>query len=257
MTVYTKNDFFRPARAYTGVHSPAAYAAGIERRKAENARMGQVNRAHAAQGAWLDADPSRRDVISALEAKAARSTFAQSLLDGYRKYGTLTEKQEAAARRMMDPTPVAVSERPGAVQMTDTNGFAGMVAMFEKASTHLRYPTIVFDIPGSPKLRISRAGGNSNAPGALNVKLDGSREYMGRVHTNGTWVPGRDCTDTAVGAAVAAFARNPAGVAAEYGRRTGCCCFCSRKLTDERSVDAGYGPICSQHFGLPWGTTAS
>lgn len=251
--MYTKQDFFRPARPYTGPHNPAAYAAGIERRKAQNAAMAQANRAEAAKGSWLDADPTRHALIDGLTTKAQRSTFAQSLLDGFRKYGTLTEKQEAAARKMMDPTPVAVSDRVGSVKMTDDAGFANMVAMFERASTHLRFPTIVFDIPGSPRLRVSRAGGNSNAPGVLNVKLDGSREYMGRVHTNGTWVPGRDCTDTAVGAAVAAFARNPVGVAAEYGQRTGCCCFCSRKLTDARSVGVGYGPICADHFQLPWG----
>jgi hypothetical protein len=251
--MYTKSDFFQPRRQYTGIHNPAAYAAGIERRKAAHAAMGQANRAELAKSGWLDADPTRRDLIDALTTKAQRSTFAQSLLEGFRKYGTLTEKQEAAARKMMDPKPVSVADRVGSVKMTDEAGFADMVAMFDKASTALRYPTVVFDIPGSPKLRISRAGANSNAPGALNVKLDGSREYMGRVHTNGTWVPGRDCTDTAVGAAVAAFARNPVGVAAEYGRRTGCCCFCNRKLTDERSTAVGYGPVCADHYGLAWG----
>jgi hypothetical protein len=254
MTVFTQKDFFRPARGYTGPHNPDAYQRGIERRKAENIRMAQINRAAAKQGDWLDADPTRRDLITALEGKASSgNNFARSLLDGYRKYGTLTDKQEAAARRLVDPTPVAVTERPGAVKMTDAEGFDEMVAMFTRAASHVRYPTIVFDIPGSPMLRLSRAGNNSNAPGAINVKLDANRQYMGRVHTNGTWVPGRDCTDTAVGAAIAAFARNPAGVAAEYGKRTGCCCFCNKKLTDERSLAVGYGPVCAANYGQPWG----
>ena len=37
------------------------------------------------------------------------------------------------------------------------------------------------------------------------------------------------------------------------GHETGNCCFCGRELTDERSVSAGYGPICAGHYGLPWG----
>lgn len=31
------------------------------------------------------------------------------------------------------------------------------------------------------------------------------------------------------------------------------CVFCSRRLTDQRSMDAGYGPVCAQTYGLPWG----
>lgn len=46
---------------------------------------------------------------------------------------------------------------------------------------------------------------------------------------------------------------NPESVAAEHGKKTGCCCFCSLPLTDERSTKAGYGPICAGHYGLKWG----
>lgn len=49
------------------------------------------------------------------------------------------------------------------------------------------------------------------------------------------------------------FANAPARVAADYGHRTGRCCFCQRDLSDERSVDVGYGPICAEKWGLPWG----
>jgi hypothetical protein len=52
---------------------------------------------------------------------------------------------------------------------------------------------------------------------------------------------------------IAAAAANPAAAAAEYGRETGYCSFCSRELTDERSVGVGYGPICADKFSLPWG----
>lgn len=43
--------------------------------------------------------------------------------------------------------------------------------------------------------------------------------------------------------------------AARFGKLWGSCVFCSRLLTDERSVAVGYGPVCADHNGLPWGET--
>lgn len=41
--------------------------------------------------------------------------------------------------------------------------------------------------------------------------------------------------------------------AKEWGDLYGCCIYCSRDLTDERSISAGYGPTCAEKRGLPWG----
>lgn len=53
------------------------------------------------------------------------------------------------------------------------------------------------------------------------------------------------------------IARNlTADEAARFGHQHHRCVFCSRKLSDEtdgRSVDVGYGPICADRYGLPWG----
>jgi hypothetical protein len=47
--------------------------------------------------------------------------------------------------------------------------------------------------------------------------------------------------------------------AAAFGHATGCCVFCARELTDDRSVHVGYGPVCAANNALPWGelTTAN
>lgn len=50
-----------------------------------------------------------------------------------------------------------------------------------------------------------------------------------------------------------ALDRITAEEAARFGKVTGVCVFCSRKLTDERSITVGYGPICAEREGLPWG----
>jgi len=44
--------------------------------------------------------------------------------------------------------------------------------------------------------------------------------------------------------------------ASAFGRLWGSCVFCSRLLTDERSIAVGYGPVCADHNGLPWGEVA-
>jgi len=48
------------------------------------------------------------------------------------------------------------------------------------------------------------------------------------------------------------FKADPSGFAAYQGHLTGHCCFCARKLTDERSTTHGYGPICANRYGLVW-----
>lgn len=41
--------------------------------------------------------------------------------------------------------------------------------------------------------------------------------------------------------------------ASKFGHVTGQCVFCARRLTDERSIAVGYGPVCAEHNALPWG----
>ena len=42
-----------------------------------------------------------------------------------------------------------------------------------------------------------------------------------------------------------------------YPTASGRCCFCHQSLDDERSTARGYGPVCAEHFGLPWGSRPS
>jgi hypothetical protein len=43
--------------------------------------------------------------------------------------------------------------------------------------------------------------------------------------------------------------------AAAFGHATGHCVYCARELTDDRSVEVGYGPVCASKHNLPWGET--
>lgn len=42
--------------------------------------------------------------------------------------------------------------------------------------------------------------------------------------------------------------------AAAFGHQFGMCVFCGRTLTDEDSVEVGYGPVCAENNGLPHGS---
>lgn len=37
------------------------------------------------------------------------------------------------------------------------------------------------------------------------------------------------------------------------GQVTGICCFCGIHLVTHNSIAAGYGPVCADKYGLPWG----
>jgi hypothetical protein len=49
------------------------------------------------------------------------------------------------------------------------------------------------------------------------------------------------------------FAADPAGYAGSYGRASNNCCFCGTAITSDDSLSVGYGPICAERWGLPWG----
>jgi hypothetical protein len=148
-------------------------------------------------------------------------------------------------------TYYAIAERaPQPAQ--NVGDLSRIIAMFDRARQHLRYPAVVLD-----GFRVNVAGGRAREPGSLTVTsaergADNRRRWLGRVTLAGQFEPARD-TDPAIGDKLRAFAADPAGVAAEYGRLHGACCFCRKPLRDERSTSVGYGPNCAENYGLPWG----
>ncbi|MEY2875859.1 MAG: Ralstonia phage [Pseudomonadota bacterium] len=85
-------------------------------------------------------------------------------------------------------------------------------------------------------------------PGAVYVKDAKSGTYLGRI-VDGQFVRMDACSDDQA-ARVAIAAADPAASAGAYGRLTGKCSCCRRKLTAAESIGRAVGPVCwEKYFG--------
>lgn len=133
-------------------------------------------------------------------------------------------------------------------------GLSRIFGMFEAAKASLKRPAIRLADEAGARIHLSLAGEKSVNWGSIYVKgMRGSEAYYGKITAEGKFCPSRECPAT-VETLLVAFANDPETIATKYGKLTGCCCFCGRTLTDDRSTEVGYGPVCAGKFGLNWGT---
>jgi hypothetical protein len=175
--------------------------------------------------------------------------FARSLMTGYRKYGSFTDRQRPHVENLIQRATTPRQAPEPAAQVGD---LAPLMAMFTKVGK--RPMLMVGDRGTKGRVKLSLAGPESRNPGHLYVKV--GNDYMGKVTPQGAWHPARETTPNAsqnIVRLMREFVADPVGNATRYGRETGQCCFCARELTDPRSVQVGYGPDCADRWGLPWG----
>ena len=137
--------------------------------------------------------------------------------------------------------------------LTGVTADASKIVAFLTAARErgLQFPKVRFLSNDNREITMSLAGRGSKYPGAVQVKLAG--EWVGRVEANGN-VAGSLARNTELLATVNAIAEDPATAARAYGKLSGACSFCGKRLTDDRSgssVEVGYGPSCAKRFGLP------
>ena len=180
-------------------------------------------------------------LIDDLRQKATEgNTFAVSLVRYYQRHGHLTPKQESAAKRMLS-RGTAIKVEFGKIESllkTAANPGIGRKA--------LKRPKITL----SSGLVFSLATELSRTPGDVFVSVN--ERFIGRIDSAGhfhvKFMVERDLLEE-----IQNFARSPFSLAIADGKLSGRCCFCSLPLTDARSTEKGYGPICAQNWGLPWG----
>lgn len=110
----------------------------------------------------------------------------------------------------------------------------------------LKFPKLrVLDADGQTELTLGLTVAGHN-PGSVSVKRAG--RYLGLIRQDGT---SKGAIDARLAAHLVAVAQAPAAAAKAYAVLMCRCSFCGLALTDEASVELGYGPVCAKHWGLP------
>lgn len=133
--------------------------------------------------------------------------------------------------------------------IAETKHYAEIAARMKQASENLRKPRIIFG-----NIRLVIMGERSRTAGDIAIygrEMGG--DFYGRIAIDdGRFFPSQKSSNV-ITDQLDELDADPAEAAAGHGHATGNCCFCARDLTDPRSVTVGYGPVCADHFGLPWG----
>ena len=178
-----------------------------------------------------------------------KNGFAVSLANGASQGRGLSQKQIAWVHIL-----VVEFETPRR-QPESISHLSQLKGMIDLAGQTLKWPKINLETRGGQKIRLQRAGENSRTPGVINItdgRPFGENTFFGRIDLEGNLRPSENMTDEIV-SLLEEINRDPQAVAKVYGSRTGNCCFCSKHLKTKESVAVGYGPICAEKFGLPWG----
>lgn len=134
----------------------------------------------------------------------------------------------------------------------------GIIRLFDKAKQHLKKPAVVVahaaEDGDTVLIRLKPASPNGRSPDSIDVMRYEDRAWLGRIHKDGQFELASKMKAEAreVAPALRRFAADPVTGAKESARLTGRCCFCHTPLKDERSTSVGYGPICADHYNLPW-----
>lgn len=147
-------------------------------------------------------------------------------------------------------------------KVVEVGNFRGVIDLMKIGASELKYPKIRMALPDGQPIAISVTASGANA-GSVNITDGGpygQNVWFGRVTPDGEWKRShavRGETMTALTTLLTALSKDPTGTAAAYGKLTGNCCFCNKRLTDPRSAAVGYGRDCAAHWRRPWGTHAA
>ena len=139
--------------------------------------------------------------------------------------------------------------------VSDTVDCDKIFKFFEVAGAHLKTPRIWLQTGSGLEIRFSIMGQTSRTPGYIAISGKGIGQFYGSIGTDKKLFFARKGKAYAVEIEklIKEFNADPAAVAAAYGKLNNKCCFCSLPLSTPESMGAGYGEICAEHYGLPYG----
>lgn len=207
------------------------------RDKAAAAKVAQLAATAAKRSEFLTANPVIEQWLS--RGYGRGDTFAMSLDSALTAYGEWTERQLAAVEASIAREARWEAERAAkaAQAATDPNALK------------LTVPAGLYAVPEGEtrlKVRIDRPG-DGKWQGFVFVK-NGAEYGAGAGTRYGMQRPG-GVYQGAITEQLRVINADPRAASAAYGRLTGTCGRCGRKLEDAASIEAGIGPVCA---GKDW-----
>jgi hypothetical protein len=177
----------------------------------------------------------------------------------FRVEGWRTNLQRAVTEMLADlranGIPKWAEPKPEAPVAAPAPVYSGILNLFANAQAKgLKKPKVRFDVDGQ-HLEFKLAGSASKYNGQIIVSDGGpygASKFFGVISQSGSWTPTK-FTPPGIVSVVSEFNANPVGFTSKHGKLTGRCCYCYRHLETAESLHAGYGPVCADKFGLPWG----
>jgi hypothetical protein len=205
-----ENEYFRPAPQ--------------KKREATDLRERKAN---------LDAFEAKHPAIKAWWTDST-FPFAQSMRSAVQGWGDLTERQMASVQKCVIQRQEYVMRMNARISAASKIDVSVIRALFEK-----RLPVLYLSA-NDRDFKFSRAASHSANAGAIYV-AEGDL-YLGKI-VGDAFVRSGACTNNDE-ADVLLACKNPLDNAIKFGKRTGKCSCCGRKLENEESINLGIGPIC-------------
>tara|TARA_R110000824_G_scaffold103736_6_gene246412 strand:+ start:1107 stop:1946 length:840 start_codon:yes stop_codon:yes gene_type:complete len=167
----------------------------------------------------------------------------------------LSEKQLNCLLKMVLQARGDDKSKPKQEKSAELPNINGVYDFLNKAT--VQYPKIWLKLPDGTDFRINRSGDRSKYKGQLQLSNGtyGDGMYFGRISKEGDIYLMKDgpSRKDEILTLLSSLVENPEKIAKDYGRLTGNCCFCHRELSDDRSLDVGYGSTCASNYNLEWG----
>lgn len=199
--------------------------------------------------------------------------FAESLCEWYRDKGWLSDKQAYHAMRFWKETgngnpsgieKLAPKKAPIDKILPPRVSVDGrtLIRYFDNAAKKLQRPKIGYKILPKPlfgceQLIFYRTGEQSASPmsvGVTNGLAYPNNRILALMYRDGRTIFYPWTYDKPeLQQLIKKVAEDPLVHFSENGKATKSCCYCGRMLTHPSSLHYGYGPVCADNFGLPWG----
>lgn len=224
--------------------------------------------------AELDAVQMKLESLNSLHELAESGTmsnkdknFATSLLFGeygYRERGMLTNKQwkfvEDLQARYIEMEPIYGSFDAILVMfrlVTSKQGGSLKQPKVRLLTKEGRFVQLNFRMPKA------EPGQSEISPEDVNIRsIDvyvdgwaghGYRKFAGWIENDKIRPYRKERMTDDVKNVIQELAMDPIGTAKAMAKLLGVCMYCGQRLSDDRSKEAGYGPVCAKNWGLPWG----